>query len=160
MKIYPVVLLGCLALGHHSCCSRPPPSSRIAGHFAVEVLAQRAPRNNHCFLKIALTNVGTNCLSIDANLLPWRPYAMTIVLVQQDVYSTLLERRYVIADSTPGPPVCLKAGRTLYGEIDLSDMYPELDAVLKQDGVSAFWSYALDVRSASRVGGWLPLPRQ
>jgi hypothetical protein len=85
---------------------------------------------------------------------------MTVILVQQDVYSTLLERRYVIADSTPGAPVCLKAGQTLYGEIDLSDMYPELDAVLKHDGVSAFWSYALDVRSAGRVGGWLPLPRQ
>ena len=162
MRTYYWLLLAGLLAGTASCCSPPGEGSRARTRdFGMEVQAHRAP-NGHYLLTIYLTNRGTHRLSIDANCLPWRPYGMTLVLVAEDAYSSILERSHVIADSTPNAMATIEPGQTMRGEVDLSEIYPELNAAVRKEEVSVFWSYGLIPALPApnrRVGGWLCLPR-
>lgn len=117
--------------------------------------------DTNLWLRLKLTNTGTNTLSIPFGYLPWHRYAMTIALVQADPYSTPIKQRAVIADPPPADPHRIIKGETIEGEIDLVDRFPGVIESLNRGDVIVFWSYQCpaDGVSTERVAGSLVIPQ-
>ena len=137
-------------------------SGESVGAARVSVRASAAADGSH-LLTVSLTAPAKSCLEIDRNLLPWKPNIMTLVLVREDAYRSLIEPMHVIADMTPDARMSLNPRQTIRGTINLNQLYPELHSTLHHDNVLVFWNYQLVSRPAlkeSRFGGWLSLPQQ
>ena len=164
MKISCWILLAGLAVGSPSCCSHAPEAPRARTKaFGVEIQAHRAP-NGHLLLTVYLRNRSPRRLSLDANCLPWRPYGMTLVLVAEDTYSSVLERTHVIADSTPGDTASIEPEQTVSGDLDLSQIYPQLNTGPAERGSVRFLELRVTPRpSRAKCQSWrlaLPPSRQ
>lgn len=144
-----------------ACCLSPLLDAGQASPRKENVIALAASLerkgDTNLVLRLKLTNIGPNALSIPFGHLPWHRYAMTIAVVQNDPYSTSIEQRAVVADPPPAEPHRILKGETLEGEIDLADRFPGVIEKLNRGDLIVFWSYQCpaDGASVERVFGSL-----
>jgi hypothetical protein len=95
--------------------------------------------SSRCVLELTLRNNSGRPLELYEDLLPWRRYGMTVILVNTRSEAPLDEIQHVEdpdAELTTLPP-----GKTLTGVLDLKLRFPSLTSVLTTSDVACFWLY-------------------
>jgi len=134
--------------------------NREGPSYALDVRLHITEQTNY-HLNVTFTNLSPSDLTFFSNFVPVGKFGITLVLIETDAEGTRLPSG-VIGDPPLRPPVNVRAGEHLQGEINLNKRCPKLVSTLEMRDVVVFWTYQPEPRSApplERTGGWLTIPK-
>ncbi len=94
---------------------------------------------NGSLVRFSLTNTGTQSIELQRSALPI--YQRTVLAVAVDASTgNPLTRSFLLETAPPGR-IQLPAGGTITEDLDLSNWFPNLSAVLRSNDVVVLWRY-------------------
>ncbi|MDQ3288764.1 MAG: hypothetical protein M3Q42_10995 [Pseudomonadota bacterium] len=115
--------------------------------------------NGENFLEFKLKNAGIGRVCFPRAYLPWSTiYASTVTAVVAGASQRILERNWII-DDPPFGEVCIDPRQELVGQLQLDEMFRDIDSEREKHRVVIFW-YHSNVRSGLDAGGHIVLDQQ